>query len=310
VPAPEARCAVDDPRLTELSGLVVDGGALWAMSDGGSRVELHRLDPSTCAVVDSRTAAVNPYDAEDLALAPDGALWVADIGDNERRRDTVAVIVLPVRGESRLHRLTYPDGPHDAEALLVDAAGRPVVITKEARSPAGVYRTVQPPEGLGPTPLVRVGELTLPPSATEGGPLGGLGSRMVTGAAVTADGSVVAVRSYTDAWLYPVRGGDLVAALEATPVQVPLPDEPQGEAVAFESDGTLVSGSETRGVRGEIRAVPEAAGLVADRLPAAAPSTAAPTDEPAPDWLPAGIGAAVVVGALLLVIAAMAVRRR
>ena len=81
--------------------------------------------PRTCAVVESRTAKVDPYDAEDLAVGPDGSLWVGDTGDNEQRRSTVALIVVPARGEPELHRLTYPDGPHDAEALLVDARGVP-----------------------------------------------------------------------------------------------------------------------------------------------------------------------------------------
>jgi hypothetical protein len=324
VPAPQARCAIDDPRLDELSGAVADDGGLWAMSDGGRQVQLHRLGPPpgaqaagasapTCAITDTRTADIDPYDAEDLARGPDGSLWVGDTGDNERARDTVAVIVLPVRGEARLHRLTYPDGPHDAEALLVDRDGRPVVVTKEAGRPAGVYRTAEPPDGTGPTPLLRVGELTLPPSETPGGPMGGLGSRIVTGAAASADGRVVALRSYTDAWLYPVPDGDLVAALTGAPVQVPLPGEPQGEAIAFESDGTLLSASETRrGVRGEIRAVPGAVALAADRGPAQADTAPPPVpiDAPAPEWMPAAIGGGAAVGVLLLLAAALAVRRR
>lgn len=316
-PVPQVRCTVDEPRLGELSGLVVRDGAAWAMSDGGRRVELLQLDLDDCSVTRTRTADVNPYDAEDLALAPDGAFWVADIGDNDRDRTTVAVIVLPARGEARLHRLTYPDGAHDAEALLVDASGRPAVITKETGRPAGVYRTAEPPDGAGPTPLVRIGELALPASNTEGGPVGGIGSRMVTGAAMSADGSVVAVRTYTDAWLFPVRDGDLVAALQRTPVQVPLPDEPQGEAIAFGPDGTLLSGSERRGgERGQIRAVAAAVALAAGGSPTGqtTPAPGAPTadapagDAPAPEWLPAAIGGGVAVGLLLLVTVLLGLR--
>ena len=155
-----------------------------------------------------------------------------------------------------------------------------------------------PPDGAGPTPLLRVGEVALPPSDTVGGPLGGLGSRLVTGAAASADGRVVALRSYTDAWLYRVPAdGDLVAALTGRPVRVPLPGEPQGEAIAFEPSGTLVSGSETRGgAPGEIRAIADAAGLAVDDPagsdqaapdPGAPDSTAVPaasgTDAAAPD---------------------------
>ena len=326
VPAPVVRCPVADPRLAELSGLAADGDGLWAMADGGRRVQVHRLDPDGCGVRDTRTADIDPVDPEDLARGPDGTLWVGDIGDNGLRRDTVAAIELPTEGPARLHRLTYPDGPHDAEALLIDAAGRPIVVVKDA-GPAGVYRTEAPPDGVGPTPLQRVGQVTLPPSDTMGGPLAGLGSRLVTGAAASADGRVVALRSYTDAWLYRVPAdGDLVAALTGRPVRVPLPGEPQGEAIAFEPSGTLVSGSETRGgALGEIRTIQNAAGLVADdpaesdqavpgpnapdptAIPEAAGADAASSDQ-TPEWLPAVIGAGALGGFLLLVMIGLALR--
>jgi hypothetical protein len=298
--------------------MVVHEGGLWAVSDGGRSVQVHRIDRANCGVIDTRTADVDPYDVEDLAVGPDGALWVADIGDNDRLRDTVAVVVMPERGDARLHRLTYPDGPHDAEALLVDARGRPFVVTKEVGRPAGLYRTAEPPQGEGPTPLLRVGELALPASDTLGGPAGGVGSRLITGAALSADGTVAAVRTYTDAWLFPVRDGDLVAALNQTPVRIPLPDEPQGEAVAFEPHGTLLSGSETRrGVRGEIRAVGAAMALAGEPGPATSPlgtpeaAASEITPDPGPPaWLPAMIGGAAVVGGLLLVSLAAAARAR
>lgn len=290
---------------------------MWATSDGGREVRVHRLDPRDCSVVDTRTAEVNPYDAEDLATGPDGELWVADVGDNGLARETVAVVVLSADGGARLHRLTYPDGPHDAEALLVDDRGVPFVVTKETGRPAGVYRPAAPPEGTGPTPMEKAGEVVLPASDTEGGPIGALGSRTVTGAAATPDGSVVALRTYTDAWLFPVVDGDLGAALRGTPVRVPLAGEPQGEAIAFEADGTLLSASEARGgEQGELRAVAAAAGLATPGPrapgPAAAPPAADPpvTDPPAAEWLPGLVGGGVAVGVLVLVGAALALRAR
>jgi hypothetical protein len=296
--------------------MVVDGDAVWAMADGGRRVVVHRLDTDDCTVRASRTAEVDPFDAEDLARGPDGELWVGDLGDNRHERETVAVVVLPRRGEARVHRLTYPDGPHDAEALLVDGAGVPYVVTKEAGRPAGVYRTEGPPSGPDPMPLVRVGAVALPPSDTVGGPLGGLGSRVVTGAATSADGHVVALRTYTDAWLYAVPDGDVGAALAGAPTRVPLPDEPQGEAIAFTRDGTLLSASETRdGRAGELRAVPAAAALVTappaeTGTPSAAPAGVQRPAAPDAAWLPAALGAAAVVVLLGLLTLVVGARRR
>jgi hypothetical protein len=163
-------------------------------------------------------------------------------------------------GHATLYRLTYPDGPHDAEALLLDGSGTPFIITKNVLGSSGVYRPAGELSSPGPTPLERVGTLNLTATSTPGGPVGGVGSVLVTGAATTADGEVVAVRTYTDAYLYPVPDGDVVAALRREPVRVALPDAPQGEAIAFTPDGTLLAASEGDG--NPVRALSGAAGLV------------------------------------------------
>jgi hypothetical protein len=263
--APDDLCATSDRRLTELSGLVggaVGGPGRFAITDGGRRVQIHELG-ANCSVRRTITDQTDPYDGEDLARAADGTFWLADIGDNELRRETVAFILVGQDGPARLHRVSYPDGPHDAEALLLGRDGVPVIVTKDPTGVSGVYMPEGPLAESGTTPLRRAGAVELPSSTTVGGPVGRIGSRLVTGGAVSADGRVVALRSYTDAWLYPAPDGDPVAALTREPVQVPLPGEPQGEAIAFEPDGTLLSGSESTdaGV-GMLRAVRGAAGLV------------------------------------------------
>jgi hypothetical protein len=57
-----------------------------------------------------------------------------------------------------------------------------------------------------------------------------------------------------------VTDGDIAEAFTRDPVRVPLPDEPQGEAIAFTPEGTLLSASEGSGE--PLRAVPDAVSLV------------------------------------------------
>ena len=273
VAAPVAQCVVQDNRLAELSGLAADAGASYAVADGGRRLQVLVLRRD-CTVQRVITAAVDPYDVEDLALDRNGRLWLADTGDNDRRRETIALHVLAQDGSAPLlYRLTYPDGPHDAEALLLDRDGVPYVVTKEALGSSGVYRPAAALAVPGPTPLELVTRVRFSRTSTPGGPVAGVGSMLVTGGATSADGRVVALRTYTDAYLFDVGDADLVTALGREPIRVPLPDEPQGEAIAFEPDGTLLSGSERADAGPQpIRAVPGAAALV----PATGPTTTSP----------------------------------
>ncbi|WP_460956165.1 hypothetical protein [Parasphingorhabdus pacifica] len=245
VSAPSERCTVDDPRLNELSGLASNGTSWFATNDGGTSLRVFVLDPANCAVREVRTAEQDPYDVEDLALAPGGDVWLADIGDNRGRRETVAMHVLAPGGESELFRMAYPDGSHDAEALLLDRAGVPHIVTKEPFGEAGVYRPTEALTADAAVPLQRVGSLALSSTDSPGGPVASnIGSRMVTGASVSRDGTLVAVRTYTEAYIFHAPDGDVVAALQREPLRVPLPNEPQGEAIAWEPDGTLLSASE------------------------------------------------------------------
>lgn len=325
--APRPACTIDDPRVAELSGLIAAGppgapaAAYQAIVDGGGSARVYTLDPTTCAVTGVREAPARVTDVEDLGSGPDGALWLADIGDNSAQRDTVRVVVLPPSGPVRVHELTYPDGPRDAEAILVSDDGIPLIVDKTTGA-AGVYRPTAALDGAtGPVPLTRVADVVLPWSGTGGGPLGPSGSRTVTGGAVGPIGSpdrVAALRTYTDAWLFPLPSGvpadadALVTALRGAPLPVPLPDEPQGEAVALDGSGSLYSGSETRGLEpAAIRTVPGAASAAAAP---AAPVVVQPAVPPrvgtVPDWLPAAAGSAVVVALLLAGAGAMALHGR
>ncbi|WP_414637451.1 hypothetical protein [Amycolatopsis sp.] len=259
-------CKVTDKRLNELSGLVSDGQRWYAINDGGTKVQVFVLGRD-CSVQKVITNATDPYDVEDLARSSDGTLWLSDTGDNDKKRETVALLAVTPQGKTTVYRLTYPDGQHDTEALLLDRTGTPYLVTKSPFGDSGVYRPKAALASPGPTALEKVGSLNFRATDTPGGPVAGFGTVLVTGGAISADGTVVALRTYTDAYLYPAPDGDALAALGRTPVRIPLPNEQQGEAIAFEPDGTLLSGSE--GIGQPIRAVHGATALVTPATTAA-----------------------------------------
>ncbi|MEV0214460.1 hypothetical protein [Micromonospora sp. ALFpr18c] len=247
--SPAQVCQVRDDRLTEISGMVATDDGYVVVNDGAddeARSRIFFLDRG-CAVTRTVSYPSRPRDTEDLAMSRDGTLWVADIGDNDRTRETVALWRLaPGADEPVLHRMTYPDRPHDAEALLLDADGRPLVITKDGSGTAVLYAPTAALRPGAKTPLASVGQVVLPPSTTAN-PYSFLGRRVVTGAANAPDGRRVVLRTYADAIEYDVPDGDVVAALTSgTPRTVPLPDEPQGESITYSRDGqSLLTVSES-----------------------------------------------------------------
>jgi hypothetical protein len=296
-------CVIDDPRARELSGLVAVNSGYVAVTDSQfdpSKVRIVYLD-ARCRVSRTTGFPTPPRDPEDLAVAPDGAVWVADIGDNETnstRRPTIALWRLPARGAPVIHRLTYPDGPHDAEALLFGGDGLPIVVTKEINGRAGLYRATTPlqPNTATGVPLVRVGEFHARPTG-ENNFLGGVGEVLVTGAAISPDRRRVVLRTYTAAYEWDLPDGDVVKAITTrTPRVTVLPDEPQGEAIAYTSDGSAyLTMSDQPGATTLRRHVPSTSTLVTpppSSLPVAIPPARPEDPVSLPLWVIIGAGLA------------------
>jgi hypothetical protein len=247
-----------------------------------------------------------------MALGSDGTVWLADTGDNRRSRSTVALIALRPDGAAQVYRLTYPDGPRDAEALLLAPDGTPYLVTKEVLGTSEVYRPSAALDVDGSVPLTKVADLALTLTGTAGGPVGRAGQLMVTGGAVSPDGAVLALRTYTDAYVWSLAGSDVVGALAMPPVRVALPDSPQGEAIAFAADGRslLVTGEGLPALVTTLPAVgalsPAAATAPAD--PATGqPAAAGPATAPLSPW---AAGAIAVVAAAVLVSGVSRLRTR
>jgi hypothetical protein len=272
VATPATQCQITDPRLPELSGLVVVDDHMLAINDGGEQLAVYLLD-AACQVTDVHTAVVDPYDPEDLAVAADGTVWLADAGDNNAGRPTVALIALRPDGSTSVYRLTYPDGPHDAEALLLAPDGTPYLVTKEVLGASAVYRPASALVDGGTVATSKVAAVNMTFTGTAGGPVGQAGQVLVTGGAVARDGSAIALRTYTDAYVWPLAGSDVAAALAAAPARVPLPESPQGEAISFAADNrNLVVAGE--GLPVDVVVVPLSGEAVA--------APAMPADSPVP----------------------------
>ncbi|WP_406076635.1 hypothetical protein [Micromonospora sp. NBC_00858] len=287
-------CDVRDERLTEISGMVATDTGYVVVNDGAdneARRQIFFLD-RRCAVVRTVGYPSRPRDTEDLAIGSDGTIWVADIGDNDRSRETIALWRLaPGADRPVLHRMTYPDRPHDAEALLLDADGRPLVVTKGGSGTVFLYAPATALRPAATTPLALVGQVVLPASTTSN-PYFFVGRGVVTGAASAPDGRRVVLRSYADAFEYDVPDGDVVAALTTgTPRITPLPDEPQGESITYSRDGrSLLTVSESAnqppGTRPAILRYPTPTGPAASPRPPE-PSTAGPEPSTAAPASPA-----------------------
>lgn len=274
-----------DEEVLESSGLVDTDKVVFTTNDSGDDAVVYGLDPSSGRTVSTTKYAEGVEDVEALAPGREGAVWAGDIGDNRERRDDVAAYRLePVDGNHPGTRftLTYPDGPHDAETLLVHpVTGRVFVVSKSVFA-GTVYAA--------PVDLVGGGE---PNRMTAFARVSGL----VTDGSFFPDGRHVVLRTYSTASVYTFPGFGLVGTVD-------LPPQPQGEGVAVSPKGRVLVSSE--GVHARVLQITLPARLTDPATPSKqgpAPSTrpprstgARPPARSAEDWgwvalVATGIGA-------------------
>ena len=230
------------PGLTEASGLAVSRrvpGRLWTHNDSGEPV-LFALDAGGSVTGRVRLSGARVEDWEAIAVGPCGTgscIHVADIGDNDARRSRITVYRVPepegVSGSATVadvFHATYPDGAHDAEALLVGGDGRLYIVTKGETGPVTIYRF---PAQLQPGATVRLERVASAASTKSDA------DSRITDGAVSPDGQWVVLRTLSGLSFY--RASDLLAGHWRASRRVDLTSlkEPQGEGVALGADNTV-----------------------------------------------------------------------
>ncbi|GAA2303989.1 hypothetical protein GCM10009853_071180 [Glycomyces scopariae] len=234
-------CQIHDSRVADATSVVAaaDGDGWWVLPDGNGQTDgmmTIRQVGGDCNVRDTEAGslAINwlPIDPEDMTLSED-FLWIADIGDPNGDREQVSMTQVSTSNAADfvMTRYIYPDGPQDAEAFLLLPDRSPLFIaSKEGEAP--LYKS----DGLGQeegTPLELAGTVTLPD-----------GSGSVTGAAISADGAKVALRTSDSAFEWDVADGDAVASMTgAEPRVTPLDDG--GGDIAYDAEGNFITVAQT-----------------------------------------------------------------
>lgn len=241
---------VNVPGLVEASGVVASGNndaALWTHNDKGDAPHIFAIDTRGRHLGTYDLPADPIVDYEDIAVGPGPVtnvqyLYVGNIGDNKSERRNIKVYRIPepavylrqalapvtraVKGFTAI-TLTYPDGAHNAETLLVDPlTGDLFVVTKQKRE-AGIYQATKSQlDAGGSIPLVRVGQMAF--NVASGGDISPTGREIV-----------IRQEDFARLWTRSPQQS-IAAALQSTPVQIPVvgrPTEPNGEAIAFDPIG-------------------------------------------------------------------------
>jgi hypothetical protein len=230
------------PDLPEGSGVAVSrrtSGRLWAHNDSGEP-ELIALDAQGAVVGRVRIGGAKVEDWEALAAGtcPAGnCLYIGDIGDNDARRRSITIYRIAEPAEpggtvdADVLRAVYPNGPRNAEALLVTPRGDVLIVTKGDTAPVAVYRM---PAAAKPGDTVTLEQVGAARDARKAA----AGDRITDGA-VSPSGQWTALRTTSSVLL--LRTADLLSGTwrDAGRTSVKSLREPQGEGVAFADDQTI-----------------------------------------------------------------------
>lgn len=233
--------------LHEISGLATgrkNPDAVYAVEDSGNRNVVFVFDSLGQLLGELVLFGAINRDWEDLAIGPGPTtgqtyIYVADFGDNRATRewvriyrfpeplmqlDTVTVPFKTILTDFETITYRYPDGPRDAEALMIDPLTRDLLIVTKRE------------------PQVRVYQLPFPQRVGQDADCffrGALPFRTITAGDISPDGNEIMIKDYGSIyhWDALVDGDPIRTMFEVIPALVAYEPEVQGESLAWMRDG-------------------------------------------------------------------------
>ena len=249
---------IKNESINESSGLAASRtspGAYWTHNDSGDGPFIYAFDTRGNTLGTFRVSGATNRDWEDIATGPGpqpnrSYLYIGDIGDNDQKRPEVVVYRIPEpqitasdknstksrpssTEPAEAIRLVYPDGKHDAEALMVHpTTGNLYIMTKVAFGNPTVYEAEAPFTAGKLITLKRIGEVHTASI------LGGA----ITGGSISPDGRRVALCDYFGGYelLLPPTSKNFDDIWKQRVTSFNLGKRKQGESITYRLDGNAV----------------------------------------------------------------------
>ena len=252
--------------LEEISGLAASQrhqGVLWAHNDSGDGSHLYALSETGKHIAMYQVRGCWAFDWEDIAIGPGpesgvSYLYIGDIGDNRALRPFIQICrvaepnLMPSSGtdlQGEMITLQYPEGPRDAEALMVDPLDKSIVIVTKREKNVSVFQAAYPHKLSEPMMLQNIARLPI---------------SKVTAADISPDGLGVLVMTTRQVFLWRRASPKepMSAMFQRSPVSIAsYRRELQDEAIGWASGGRgfYTASEELLGLEAKINFYPRSA---------------------------------------------------
>lgn len=243
---------LQNKELKETSGIAASGifnDTYYIHNDSGDTSRFFAITPqgkliSTFYFQEDKNIQSRELDCEDIAVGKGpktgkSYVYLGDIGDNFNVRPYITVYRFEERSSwlrdtlnhvasAQLH-LTYPDGPKDSEAMMVDPLQNLLYIVNKRTDTVRIYTTPLNFKNNEKRMLTLRSRIYFP---------GYKPFKYITAGDISKDGTKILIKSYGKVYYWLRTGKEpLWETMQRKPAELPYDIQRQGEAIGFTPNG-------------------------------------------------------------------------
>lgn len=243
---------LQDKMMDEISGIAASGiskDVYYVHNDSGDSSRFFAINPegkllSTIDFTGDPTIKGGALDCEDIAVGPGpdtkkSYVYLGNIGDNPANRKYITIYRMAeqaswvknitTKTEAVPLHLKYPDGPKDAETLMIDPIQKLIYIVSKRHDTVGIYTTPLAFKANDTVNMTLRGKLFFK---------GYKPFKWITAGDISKDGSQILLKSYEKVYYWKRKGKEPVwETMAGKPEELNYQQEKQGEAIGFTVDG-------------------------------------------------------------------------